>query len=62
MIRLSKIPKTSFINTISIVIRVAYETKVFENAENIKIVHQVAYQKIIRKGNYLKLSKEETVI
>ncbi len=29
---------------------------------NIEIVHQIAYQKIIRKGNYLELSEKKIVI
>ncbi len=62
MVRLSRISKILFKNIIPIVIRVAYKTKVFENAGNIEIVYQVAYQKIIQEGNYLKLSKKETII
>ena len=42
-IRLSKIPKTSFNDTVSIVIGVAYRTNVFSNAGNIEIAHQLAY-------------------
>jgi len=37
---------------VSIIIGVAYGTDVFENTKNIEIAHQVAYQKIIREGNY----------
>ena len=62
IIKLSRPPKISFIDIVSIVIRVAYRIEIFENARNIEIVHQVAYQKIIRKGNYLELSAEETII
>ncbi len=35
---------------------------VFGNINNIEVVHQLAYQKIIRDRNYLELSEEETVI
>ncbi len=28
---------------------------------NIEIVHQLAYQQVVRDGNYLELSEEETV-
>ena len=62
IIRLGRILKTSFVNTVSIIIRVAYGTGVFEDVDNIKVAHQVAYQKIIRDGNYLELSEEKTVI
>ncbi len=62
IVRLSRKSKTSFTDTVSIIIKVAYRTEIFENAENIEIAHQVVYQKIISKGNYLKLSEEETVI
>ena len=43
-VRLTRIPKTSFNNTVSILIGVAYGTNVFENAGNIEIAHQLAYQ------------------
>ncbi len=46
---------------VSIVIGMAYGTNVFGNASNIKIVHQLAYQQVVRDGNYLELSEEETV-
>ncbi len=62
MIRLSKKLKTLFTDTISIVIRVVYDIEVFESAENIEVAYQVAYQKIIRNGNYLELSEKEIVI
>ncbi len=48
-------------NTVSIIIGVAYRIDVFENTNNIEITHQLAYQKIIRDENYLKLSEKETV-
>src|SRR6266542_946420 len=38
-VRLSKIPKTSFNDMVSILIRVAYETNVFDKASNIEIAH-----------------------
>src|SRR6266540_1717227 len=61
IIRLGKTPKISFNDTVSILIRVAYRTNVFENAGNIEIAHQLAYQQIVRDRNYLELSEEETV-
>ncbi len=60
-IKLSRILKTSFKNIVSIIIEVAYETEIFRNAGNIEITYKVAYQKIIKKENYLKLLEEETV-
>ena len=60
-VRLDRIPKTSFNDTVSILIGIAYGTGVFGDAENIEIAHQLAYQKVIREGNYLELSEEETV-
>ena len=42
-VRLGRTPKTSFNDTVSILIGVAYGTNVFENAGNIEIVHQLAY-------------------
>src|SRR6266540_1218979 len=60
-VRLARIPKTSFNNTVSILIRVAYRTNIFDNADNIEIAHQLAYQQVVRDGNYLELSEEETV-
>src|SRR6266540_4303468 len=60
-IRLGRTPKILFNDTVSILIRVAYRTNVFENAGNIEIAHQLAYQQIIQDGNYLKLSEKETV-
>jgi len=50
-----------FKDIVSIVIGVTYGTKVFRNISNIKITHKVAYQKIIRKENYLELSEEESL-
>ncbi len=61
MVRLSRIPKTLFNDTVSIVIRIAYRTGVFGDAKNIEVTHQLAYQKVIWDGNYLELSKKETV-
>ena len=61
-VRLGRIPKILFADIISIIIGVAYRTGVFEDINNIEVVHQVAYQKIIRDGNYLELLEEETVI
>src|SRR6266498_2034902 len=60
-VRLGKTPKISFNDMVSILIRVAYGTNVFENASNIEIAHQLAYQQVVRDGNYLELSEEETV-
>src|SRR6266540_2136703 len=60
-VRLSKTPKTSFNDTVSILIGVAYGTNVFDNANNIELAHQLAYQQVVRDGNYLELSEEETV-
>src|SRR6266496_3558247 len=60
-VRLSKTPKTSFNDTVSILIGVAYGTNVFDSASNIEIAHQLAYQQIVKDGNYLELSEEETV-
>ncbi|SRR6266542_572971 len=61
IVRLNKLPKTSFNDTVSIVIRIAYRMSVFENTNNIEVAYQLAYQKIIKDGNYLELLKEETV-
>src|SRR6266540_6553489 len=60
-VRLDRIPKISFNDTVSILIRVAFETNVFKDPDCIKIAHQLAYLKVVRDGNYLKLSEEETV-
>src|SRR6266496_4273721 len=60
-VRLDRIPKTSFNDTVSILIGIAFETNVFKDPDCIKIAHQLAYQKVVRDGNYLKLSEEETV-
>jgi len=32
------------------------------NVSNIEVAHQLAYQKVIRDENYLKLSEEEIII
>src|SRR6266498_2027962 len=61
-IRLSKTSKTSFNDTVSILIRIAYGTNIFDNAGNIELAHQLAYQQVVRDRNYLELTKEETVI
>src|SRR6266540_2611649 len=60
-VRLSRTPKTSFNDTVSILIGVAYGTNIFDNAGNIELAHQLAYQQVVRDGNYLELSEEETV-
>src|SRR6266498_2908183 len=60
-VRLSKTPKTSFNDTVSILIGVAYGTNIFDNAGNIEIAHQLAYQQVVKVGNYLELSEKETV-
>ncbi len=61
IVRLGRTPKISFSDTISILIRVAYGTDIFEDASNIKRAHQLAYQQVVQDGNYLELSEEETV-
>jgi len=38
-IRISRNPKTSFTDTVFIVIEIAYRIEVFRNAENIKIAY-----------------------
>src|SRR6266542_1454214 len=38
-VRLGKIPKTSFNDTVSILIGVAYGTNIFDNASNIELAH-----------------------
>src|SRR6266498_1466498 len=60
-VRFGKTSKTSFNDTVSILIGVAYGTNVFDNAGNIEIAHQLAYQQVIKDGNYLELSEEETI-
>src|SRR6266498_2950178 len=60
-IRLGRISKTSFNNTVSILIGVAYGINIFDSAGNIEIAHQLAYQQVVRDRNYLELSEEETV-
>src|SRR6266540_199240 len=47
IVRLGRIPKTSFNDIVSILIGVAYRTNVFEEANRIKIAHQLAYQKVV---------------
>src|SRR6266542_900796 len=53
-VRLGRIPKMSFNDTVSILIGVAYGTRVFEDVRNIEVAHQLAYQKVVREGNYQK--------
>src|SRR6266498_1994635 len=60
-VRLGRTPKTLFNDTVSILIGIAYGTNIFDNASNIKIAHQLAYQQVVKDGNYLELSEEETV-
>ncbi len=60
-IRLGKTPKTSFNDTVSILIGVAYGTNIFDNAGNIELAYQLAYQQVVRDENYLELIEEETV-
>src|SRR6266511_1959857 len=60
-VRLSKTPKTSFNNIVSILIGIAYGTNIFDNAGNIELAHQLAYQQVVRDRNYLELTEEETV-
>src|SRR6266498_5843306 len=60
-VRLGKTPKTLFNDIVSIIIGIAYGTSVFGDTKNIEIAHQLAYQKVVRDGNYLKLLEEETV-
>src|SRR6266498_5616437 len=54
-VRLGKTPKISFNDKVSILIRVAYGTNIFNNASNIELAHQLAYQQVVRNGNYLEL-------
>ena len=44
IVRLGKTSKTSFNDTVSILIGIAYETNIFDNAGNIEIAYQLAYQ------------------
>src|SRR6266498_4476857 len=60
-VKLNRIPKILFNNTVSILIRIVYGTKIFADAENIKVAHQLAYQKVVRDRNYLELLEEETI-
>jgi len=60
-VRLGRTPKTSFNDTVFILIGVAYGTNIFDNAGNIELAHQLAYQQVVRDENYLELSEEETV-
>src|SRR6266498_2708781 len=43
-VRLSRIPKILFNDTVSILIGVAYGTNIFDNDSNIELAHQLAYQ------------------
>ncbi len=43
-VRLGRTSKTSFNDMVSILIGVAYRTNIFDNANNIELVHQLAYQ------------------
>ncbi len=61
IVRFSKAPKTSLNDIASIIIGVAYGMGIFEDANNIEIAYQLAYQKIIRDENYLELSEEEII-
>ena len=61
-IRLGRTPKTSFNDTVSILIGVAYGTNVFDITSKIELAHQLAYQQVVRNENYLELTEEETVI
>src|SRR6266542_4048307 len=47
-VRLSRTPKTSFNDILSILIRIAYRTNIFDNADNIEIAYQLAYQQVIK--------------
>src|SRR6266511_2994542 len=60
-VRLGRTSKTSFNDTVSILIGVAYGTNVFDKTSNIELAYQLAYQQVIRDRNYLKLTEEETV-
>ncbi len=60
-VRFGKTSKTSFNDTVFILIGVAYGTNIFDNAGNIELAHQLAYQQVVRDENYLELSEEETV-
>src|SRR6266498_1276159 len=60
-VRLGRTPKISFNDTVSIQIGVAYRTNIFDNAGNIEITHWLAYQQVVKDGNYLELTEEETV-
>ena len=61
IVRLGRIPKTLFNDTVSILIEVAYGTRIFANVRNIEVAHQIAYQKVVRDRNYLELSEEKTI-
>ncbi len=43
IVRLGKTSKTSFNDTVSIVIGIAYRTDIFGDAKNIEVTHQLAY-------------------
>src|SRR6266498_4721009 len=61
-VRLSRTPKTSFNDIVSILIGIAYGTNIFDKADNIELAYQLAYQQVVRDENYLELSEEEMVI
>ncbi len=44
IVRLGRTTKISFNDTVSILIGVAYGTNIFDNAGNIELAHQLAYQ------------------
>ncbi len=60
-VKFSKTSETSLRDIASILIGVAFKTDVFGDTNNIEVVYQLAYQKVIRDKNYLELSEEETV-
>ncbi len=60
-IRLGRTPKTSFNDMVSILIGVVYGTNIFDNAGNIELAYQLAYQQVVKDENYLELTEEETV-
>ena len=61
IIKVSRISQTSFKNTVSIIIKIVYETEIFKNVNIIKTVYQLVYQQIIWEGNYLELSEKESI-
>ena len=46
---------------VSIIIGIAYGTEVFGTEGNIKLAYQLVYKQVIRDGNYLELTEEETI-